>query len=598
MRAILTVILSLFLLGQVSAQQKVIKNDEACYIHLVEKGNTLYGISKQYAVGIPDLFRVNPDARLGITVGQELYIPIASIDRKEARNSPELEGSILFHEVKKGETLYSLGKTYKVDINDILEANLNIIDGTLSKGQRVRIPTSKVQEEEALVEPAVRDSLILHEVLPGETLYGITKLYNITEDSLRNVNGGLPQGLKAGSTIRIPRYRDDFSSSSHPKGSMSAMSLGRPESRPMKEVTAAFLLPFSLTGSDSSLFRGKSELMRMTDIAFEFYRGARYALDELEDEGLRARVIVMDVGSGQQDIDKAILSLEKEKVDIVIGPMHRGAFKLISENQRMNGVHFVSPVSKNLDISQNSTSVSKVNASSEVQMGHLARFVKESYGQDNIVVISNAKRSQFEEFKKAWMVQDSLGNYTFQGKTFSTLEWSRGMETSLQNALSPDKENVIVFPCAERSVVTEFMSKLAMTSFKKFNITLIGLEEWLTYDNLDMELLNTMNLTVCVNKFIDSNSQNFMDFMQHYYASYNTIPSKDGYAFQAYDITKYYIGGLLDHGRPFIDHQDRWTEEGILLGFKMRSRGDGSFENMYSLIIQNQDQEFKVLDKE
>jgi len=581
------------------AQEKVNYQGETCYKHIVEKGNTLYGISKQYVVGIPDLFRLNPDARIGISVGQILFVPIEGVTKKEAKRSPVLKGSVLFHTVQRGETLYSLSKQYKVDINALLEANADIKDANISKGQVIKIPTSQVEVAEALVSPATLDSLLSHDVLPGETLYSISKLYEVTADSIKAVNGGLADGLKAGNSIRIPRYRSGFTPSWTEGTLLDKGKEGRPIiSAPMKQLKIALLLPFSLNGSDSIHFAPvQSDIVKMTDIAFEYYRGAKFALEDLKEQGLRARVLVMDVGSAQLDVEKAISKLNSEHVDLVIGPLHRGALKKISNDPRMHAMHFVSPVSKILDAASVDNTISKITSSDEAQMEHLADFLKKERSADRIILINSTRRSIADIFLQKACPKDSAGMPLPGSLKVSELNWSRYLESSLEAALSTSVPNVIIFLTSDRSTVTEFVSKLAMGQFKKYDITLVGLEEWIGYDNLDTDLLAKLKFTVSASKFLDVNTQNYMDFMQRYYITYNTIPGPDGYAFQAYDITMFYVEGLMRQGLYFLDDQSEWKKEGLQIGFDMHPLGQGTYENMYSVIIQNQGQDFKVLDK-
>jgi len=48
------------------------------------------------------------------------------------------------------------------------------------------------------------DGYNLHRVTKQQTLYGLSKEFNVTIDEIKNANGGLPNGLKEGTLIRIP----------------------------------------------------------------------------------------------------------------------------------------------------------------------------------------------------------------------------------------------------------------------------------------------------------------------------------------------------------------------------------------------------------
>ena len=84
----------------------------------MEKGQTLYSISKAYEVLISEIVFANPDAMNGIKPDQELRIPKKGIIKESAKLEtqiqPEVDGNFLIHTVKPQETLYSLAKEYEI----------------------------------------------------------------------------------------------------------------------------------------------------------------------------------------------------------------------------------------------------------------------------------------------------------------------------------------------------------------------------------------------------------------------------------------------------------------------------------------------------
>src|SRR5690606_26289333 len=162
---------------------------------------TLYSISKAYAIDIQDIIDENPGIENGITVNQVIKIPANKVNKKEIREKAlELDGKFLLHTVKPGETLFSLARNYQLKFDDILDENTEAKEG-LKVGMVLKIPTQKVNTiNQTDVQIAKTDSFISHEVKPQETLYALSKLYQVNIDSIRIVNNGLPEGLKVGQT--------------------------------------------------------------------------------------------------------------------------------------------------------------------------------------------------------------------------------------------------------------------------------------------------------------------------------------------------------------------------------------------------------------
>lgn len=102
----------------------------------------------------------------------------------------------LQHKVLKGETVYSLAHKYQVKQSDILEINPKAKNG-LKLDMVLQIPNKN--------QPIVEAEPIVHEVLPKETLYGISKKYNVSIDKIKEANSFIEtDGLKIGAKVSIP----------------------------------------------------------------------------------------------------------------------------------------------------------------------------------------------------------------------------------------------------------------------------------------------------------------------------------------------------------------------------------------------------------
>ena len=114
------------------------------------------------------------------------------------------------HTVKKGETLYSIAKTYQVSEDEIKQHNPMATDG-LKVDQALKIPVS--DKELATTEKKRKKDFIAHKIQAGQTLYAIARQYNISVASLREDNPTInPQSLSVGETIWV--RRGDMGSSS------------------------------------------------------------------------------------------------------------------------------------------------------------------------------------------------------------------------------------------------------------------------------------------------------------------------------------------------------------------------------------------------
>ena len=103
------------------------------------------------------------------------------------------------HNVRHGETLYSLAKTYGVAEHPQLAQGLKA-------DQSLKIPVVEtgVVVQEQLSPKKLKKTFDQHTVQKGETLYGISKRYAISVETIMEDNPGLdPIHLKPGSVILI-----------------------------------------------------------------------------------------------------------------------------------------------------------------------------------------------------------------------------------------------------------------------------------------------------------------------------------------------------------------------------------------------------------
>jgi len=115
--------------------------DKSFYIHKVEKGQTLESISKAYGIEVNALLGANPDAIDGISAGQELKVPCGSASKKGT--SEKIKSSGKTYQVKSGDTYYSISKEFGVWVEDIKKLNPELRKAGLKEGLVLNIPERK-----------------------------------------------------------------------------------------------------------------------------------------------------------------------------------------------------------------------------------------------------------------------------------------------------------------------------------------------------------------------------------------------------------------------------------------------------------------------
>jgi murein DD-endopeptidase MepM/ murein hydrolase activator NlpD len=109
-------------------------------IHTVKSGETIYGLARQYDVKVEEILFINgiDDARK-IQSGQRLRIPVTPAMVPPINPDPNAP-SVVLHRVQKGETLFGISRQYGVPIRDLRDINNLAETYVLKSGDALKIP--------------------------------------------------------------------------------------------------------------------------------------------------------------------------------------------------------------------------------------------------------------------------------------------------------------------------------------------------------------------------------------------------------------------------------------------------------------------------
>ena len=113
------------------------------------------------------------------------------------------------HKVKKGETLYSIGKKYQITVSELRAANNLSEKDVIKVGQKLVIPSADIENAATLASDTKNNistkKTEVYTVKKGDTLYGIAKKYDIKVAELFSLNGMSSKDvLKVGQKIKVP----------------------------------------------------------------------------------------------------------------------------------------------------------------------------------------------------------------------------------------------------------------------------------------------------------------------------------------------------------------------------------------------------------
>ena len=149
----------------------------------VEKGDTLYSISRKYQITVAELRTANNLSENDvIKAGQKLIIPDADIGTAVALSSTKTAGNaapagkITEYVVKKGDTLYGIARKNGMAVADLMALNNLDSSAVIKVGQKLKVAKSSVETTTKTSEPAKTGETVIKvtEQAPDTRTYGAT----------------------------------------------------------------------------------------------------------------------------------------------------------------------------------------------------------------------------------------------------------------------------------------------------------------------------------------------------------------------------------------------------------------------------------------
>ena len=120
-----------------------------------------------------------------------------------------MENGRKIHVIKQGETLFSIARTYDITVQDLKNWN-NLQDlGNIKFDQKLIV--GKVEKIDEHVQnnrsQSESDSIILHEVEEGDTIFSISRIYNVPIQKIMELNEKTDYKIAIGEKLKLVKTR-------------------------------------------------------------------------------------------------------------------------------------------------------------------------------------------------------------------------------------------------------------------------------------------------------------------------------------------------------------------------------------------------------
>ncbi len=179
-------------------------NPSECVTYTVKKGDSLYSIAKQYNSTVDAIKRYNNLTSNNLSIGQKLKLPCYMKD-----NDNTTMPNFVMYTVKAGDSLYSIAQQYNTTVDKIKSDN-KLTSNNLSIGQVLMIAdktTDMIVEECFGEDEVLEEDYVIYVVKPGDNLYSIARKYDTTVSELKRLNNLTSNNLSVGQELKIPNER-------------------------------------------------------------------------------------------------------------------------------------------------------------------------------------------------------------------------------------------------------------------------------------------------------------------------------------------------------------------------------------------------------
>ena len=544
------------------------QENQSYFLHTIEKGQSLYSISKMYNVTTSDIIHLNPGCDEKIYAGQTIKIP----------KGKESQKGETFHTIQAGETLYKLTTMYNISAKDICEANPGLSAENFRIGQVILIPqkekeqvvtAQKPTEQSNIQGPVVPRCKEMHKVKRKETIFSVSREYGISEEELIAANPELKKGMKKGQLLCIPypvatttqptQKEDPYAI---PPSNSELFRESKETPKKMSTIKAALILPFQ-------------EDKRMV----EYYEGFLMAVDSLKRTGTSLDLYVYDSGKEVSTLNAILSKNEMKKMDVIFGPMHQKQIKPLSDFAKKNDIRLVIPFSQKGEEVFNNPAVYQINTPQSYLYSEVYEHFTRQFPNAHVIFIEPISADK----EKAEFISGLKQELKNKGISMQTVNENATKET-LKAALRNDKENIFIPTSGKNVLLIKVLPQLTLLVRDNAgqNIHLFGYPEWQTYTRDHLESFFELDVYFYSSFYTNTLFPAAVQFTNAYHKRYSKdLSSKyPNYAMLGFDTGFFFLKGLSRYGSELENNLSKMNLTPIQTGFKFqRVNNWGGFIN-------------------
>ena len=481
-----------------------------------------------------------------------------------------------------------------------------------------------------------------HIVLERQTLYSISKAYNVTIDQIYEANPAVKaEGLKKNAIILIPETVQDSRNIPERQPKQKQKKTGSDEYiihtvkwyENLEAISEKYGVPveaiMEVNGLTGNKLRKRQKLMipvggtwsvqaaadttavqaaaedspvrkqEETAIAAESGKVNAVLVMPFDAHGLKPRtgsidfysgtlMAVKELGDRGADIDLnvydasgGVIPVTEERLglsDIVIGPVSAGDLAKTLD-KCPDHTFIVSPLDHRAEyLASEHANFIQVPTPSLLLYEDLAEWIREDRQSEDEKVIVIYEKGA-RNIETMGVMSTILEK---DGIPFSTFSYSilegRDVQEPLMQMMNQNAANRVLVMSESEAFVNDVVRNLNLLIHSEYDVVLYGPSKIRSFETIEVDNLHNTRLHTSIAYYVDYDDPAVMDFVRKYRALYNTEPTP--YAFQGYDIASYFLGMVSEYGKDWTARLETNEKEMLQADFRfIKEEGKKGYVN-------------------
>jgi len=314
----------------------------------------------------------------------------------------------------------------------------------------------------------------------------------------------------------------------------------------------------------------------------QFYAGALLALEELDAEGIKMNVKVIDTEEKGFNLNAQKLEILNENVDLIIGPFEKEDVKSMVDEAKQRQITLVSPWYTSTKLTNENPYYLQLKPNLKEHFFKIAEHTTKNFRKDEVVVLTKNNKDGNAWFK---YFQECTQEIKKDEKYFTQYYYSedslKAGNTAFFRLFKSGKIKAVILPnysYNDEDLIYSVIRRLSVDKGNNF-VILYGMPILHDSEKIDFEFYNSLKMRIAITDYVDDTKYEIKNFKRKFLDYYGEIANAD--AIKGYDAMIFIGRNLNKYGRKFqfdiTDQSIKLIQSNILL--KKSNSDDTKYED-------------------